>query len=636
MIELKDIDLYQGSGLLLDSVSLKVHDGWHTGLTGRNGCGKSSLFSLLMGQLAPDKGECNIPERWEVAHMAQETPVLELSALNYVVDGDKELRHLERQLQLAEKQGDDHGIAQLHHKLDAINAYTSESRAARLLDGLGFGHSSIHNSVSSFSGGWRMRLNLAQTLMCRSDMLLLDEPTNHLDLDAILWLENWLKNYKGTLIIISHDREFLDSVASHILHIENKSLDYYKGNYSEFEERRAVRLQQSQAAFTKQQHEIQHIQKFISRFKAKASKAKQAQSRIKALEKLELIAPAHADSPFHFDFRSPKKLVNPLLRISESAVGYDNKTVLGDISLQLGPESRIGLLGPNGAGKSTLIKTLAGTLPMIAGETWRSEHCKTGYFAQHQVDQLDMLATPLIALTRIAPGETEQKLRNYLGGFGFQGDLVNSPAGKFSGGEKARLALALIIWKKPNLLLLDEPTNHLDLEMRHALTLALQSYQGAMVLVSHDRHLLRNTTDTLLLVADGAVDGFTGDLDEYANWLANYKSMQNKALDGGSTEKEVRSDRKTDRKKSAEARARLRPYKQRIEKIEKSLSALQNDLSSIEQLLADPGIYEESSKTPLTKLLKEQGALKQQVEALETEWMVAHDEMENVLNKPED
>ena len=629
MIQLKSVSLFRGSKCLLKDASFTGYPGWHIALIGHNGCGKSSLFAMLRREVQPDSGEFAIPANWRIAHMAQEVEALDRAALDYVMDGDKTLRRLQQELADAEEKHDAHRIGDLHQQLADIDGYSAESRAAKLLAGLGFTQNQLQTPVKAFSGGWRMRLNLAQTLMCPSDLMLLDEPTNHLDLDAILWLEDWLRNYPGTLILISHDREFIDAVTQHILHIEHQNLFYYSGNYSAFEIQRSARLANQQSAFEKQQREVAHLQSFIDRFKAKASKAKQAQSRVKMLERMEKIAPAHVDSPFHFTIPAAEKVSSPLLDLSQAELGYPGKPILKNVALQLVPASRIGLIGPNGAGKSTLIKTLAGEIELLNGRRQPGEHCYIGYFAQHQLDQLDMKATPLLTMQRNAPKTDEQTLRKYLGGFGFHGDAVHDNIGRFSGGEKARLALAVIIWHKPNLLLLDEPTNHLDLEMRHALTLALQDYEGALVLVSHDRSLLRATTDDLYLVADGKVDVFNGDLDDYAKWLNDYRSQQQTANESPELA-DARRDRKADRQRAAEIRTLLRPLKKQIEKLESEIVKLEQQKKAIEEQLADTAIYEAVNKAKLGELLKQQGTIGSTLEEKELAWMEVSEQMQEM------
>lgn len=636
MIQLKAISLYRGDKCLINEGEFTAHPGWHIGVTGRNGCGKSTLFALLRGELHVDKGDFLIPQGWEIAHMAQEIDALNRAAIEFVIDGDDPLRKLQRALETAEAAHDNNQIAHIHHDLDTIDAYTAETKAAKLLNGLGFTQEQFSTPVQEFSGGWRMRLNLAKTLMCRSDLLLLDEPTNHLDLDAILWLEDWLKQYPGTLMLISHDREFLDSIVQHVLHVENQTLTHYKGNYSNFEVQRAMHLEQQQSAFEKQQREVAHMQKYIDRFRAQATKAKQAQSRLKALDRLERIAPAHIDSPFSFHFKTPEKMADPLLSIHQASAGYPNTEILSGINLELGPDSRIGLLGPNGAGKSTLIKTLVGDLAQLKGERTLSESCRIGYFAQHQLDQLDPEASPLLELQRLTPTTSEAVLRKYLGSFNFIGDQVNDPIGRFSGGEKARLALALIIWEKPNLLLLDEPTNHLDLEMRHALTVALQSFEGALLIVSHDRHLIRSVTDNLYLVANGKADEFKGDLEDYAQWLADFRGQQKQgdSKDGGELEQKV--DKKAERQRAAELRKQLSPLKKLADRAEKSMDKKQQEKDNIEKQLADPTIYDSENKSKLTTLLKQQGEINQQLEELEMEWMDASEQLESLTASIQD
>ncbi|MCG8668510.1 MAG: ATP-binding cassette domain-containing protein [Pseudomonadales bacterium] len=629
MIHLSEVALLRGNKTLLSDASFTAHAGWHIGLTGRNGCGKSSLFALLKGELSADQGEYNIPRDWQIAHMEQEIDALDKSAIDYVIDGDSELRRLQKALSKAEATEDNHQIAHLHHELDLIDAYRAETKAAKLLIGLGFQQNQLNTNVRDFSGGWRMRLNLAKTLMCRSDLLLLDEPTNHLDLDAIIWLESWIQQYQGTAIIISHDRDFLDKTVQHILHIEHQTLNHYKGNYTQFEITRAEQLALQQAQFEKQQRQIAHMQSFIDRFRAKATKAKQAQSRIKALERLEQIAPAHVDSPFQFSFREPEKMPNPLMRVDKGCAGYgENARIIENIDLHIGPESRIGLLGPNGAGKSTLIKSIAGELPLIAGSREVSEHLNIGYFAQHQLDQLDPEATPLISMRRIAPNAEEPKIRSYLGSFGFSGDMVDHSIGHFSGGEKSRLALALIIWHKPNLLLLDEPTNHLDLEMRHALTLALQTYQGGLILVSHDRHLIRNTTDELLLVANGKIETFKEDLDAYANWLSEHRQQELKFDSQNGSSSTPKVDKKVERQKAAELRNQLRPLKKECDGLETKLDKLQTTKASLDEQLADNSLYEEQHKTKLSDLLQKQAETQQAINETEEAWMLALEALE--------
>ncbi len=626
MIRLQNLTLQRGPQRLLEGAELTLHPGQKVGLVGANGAGKSSLFALLLGEFTPDGGDCQLPPDWRIAHMRQEVDTLERLAVDYVLDGDTALRRVQAGLIAAEAAHDGTALARLHTELDNADGYTADARARKLLAGLGFANEQMDLPVSSFSGGWRMRLNLAQALMCPSDLLLLDEPTNHLDLDAILWLEAWLKSYPGTLMLISHDRDFLDEVVGNVVHVEQRKLTLYRGGYSAFERARAERLAQQQQAFEKQQAQREHMEDFIRRFKAKASKARQAQSRIKALERLEELAPAHIDSPFDFVFREADKVSSPLLDLEQGSLGYGEKVVLDKVKLQLVPGARIGLLGPNGAGKSTLIKTLANELQPLGGRLQRGENLVIGYFAQHQLDALDAKASPLLHLQRIAPGEREQILRDFLGGFDFRGNRCDEAVLNFSGGEKARLALALIAWDKPNLLLLDEPTNHLDLEMRLALTLALQDFEGAVLVVSHDRHLLKSTTDEFLLVADGRVVEFEGDLEDYARWLVDYRSRQQPLSSVESTGD--KTDKRAARQAAAALRQQLAPLKRQAAKLEKSLADVHEKLAPLEARLADPAVYEGGRKDELRELLAKQAELKVREGELEEAWLEALEALE--------
>ncbi|MBE7928263.1 ATP-binding cassette domain-containing protein [Pseudomonas saudiphocaensis] len=633
MIRLQNLTLQRGPQRLLDGAELTLHPGQKVGLVGANGAGKSSLFALLRGELTADGGDCQLPPDWRIAHMRQEVDTLDRLAVDYVLDGDVQLRRIQAELASAEAEHDGAALARLHTELDNANGYSADARARKLLAGLGFANEQMLLPVSSFSGGWRMRLNLAQALMCPSDLLLLDEPTNHLDLDAILWLEAWLKSYPGTLMLISHDRDFLDEVVGHVVHVEQRKLTLYRGGYSAFERARAERLAQQQQAFEKQQAQREHMEDFIRRFKAKASKARQAQSRIKALEKLEELAPAHIDSPFDFVFREADRVSSPLLDLAEGVLGYPDKRVLEKVKLQLVPGARIGLLGPNGAGKSTLIKTLANELQPLGGRLQRGENLVIGYFAQHQLDALDAKASPLLHLQRIAPGEREQVLRDFLGGFDFRGNRCDEPVLNFSGGEKARLALALIAWGKPNLLLLDEPTNHLDLEMRLALTLALQDFEGAVLVVSHDRHLLKSTTDEFLLVAEGRVVEFEGDLEDYARWLADYRVRQQPVTAADSAAE--KTDKRMLRQAAAALRQQLAPLKRQAEKHEKDLAGVHEKLALVEERLADAAIYDASRKDELRDLLARQAELKASESTLEEAWMEALEALEALQSQLE-
>jgi ATP-binding cassette subfamily F protein 3 len=624
MLNFTHVTLRRGARVLLEDLTLTIHAGQKIGITGANGAGKSSLFALVRHELAPDIGDFSRPPGLVIAHVAQETPASDTPAIEYVLDGDAELRGIERELAQAETDGDGARQARLHAQLDTIDAYTARSRAARLLHGLGFLPEQIEAPVRTFSGGWRMRLNLAQALMCRSDLLLLDEPTNHLDLDAVIWLEEWLGAYRGTLLLISHDRDFLDRVVNHIAHIADRRLRLYPGNYSAFERRRAEDLAHEQKAYDRQQREIAHIQSYVERFRAKASKARQAQSRLKALTRMETIAPAHVDSPFTFGFREPEKLPHPLLRIEGASVGYREALLLTGITLSIAPGDRIGLLGPNGAGKSTLIKMLAGVLAPRDGKRESARDLRVGYFAQHQLEQLRADETPLAHLQRLDPQAPERDLRNFLGGFGFTGDAALAAVAPLSGGEKARLALALLVYQRPNLLLLDEPTNHLDLDMRHALTLALQDFAGAMVIVSHDRHLLRTTSESLLLVADGKVSPYDGDIDDYPAWLAARRAPAEPRADKTATHSaQARKDRRRD---EADKRRRLQPLRAQIQQLEKTIATLETDKARLETTLADGRLYEDKDR--LKAVLKEQGEVQQRLAHAETAWLAACEELE--------
>lgn len=627
MINLNQVVLRRGRQVLIEKASMQVHAGQRLGVIGANGCGKSSLFAMLLGTLEPDDGELSLDAHDVIAHVAQESPTGTGSAVNYVMDGDQELREVQAKLNEAEEHNGE--VHHLHEKMDAIDGYTAESRASRLLHGLGFAAGEFNQAVSEFSGGWRMRLNLARALMCRSDILLLDEPTNHLDLPAILWLERWLKKYEGILMIVSHDRDFLDQVCTRIAHIENQQMKLYTGNYSQFEAQRAEHLAQQQALFVRQQKDIKHIQSYVDRFRYKASKARQAQSRLKMLERMEKIAPAHADSPFRFHFPEPKKQPQHLLGLTDASAGYGETTILDKINLHLSAGDRIGLLGVNGAGKSTLVKALSTGSTLLSGERVLSKDAQIGYFAQHQLELLDARMSPIEHLALVAPDDREQEHRNYLGSFDFSGERIFEPTAPFSGGEKARLVLALMIRRGPNLLLLDEPTNHLDLEMRQALSVALIEYTGALVVISHDRHLLRSVCDELLIVHDGIVDRFTESLDDYAQWLKDRDKSAEEAVKKWQPQTDTGLTKKEQRQAQAQERQRLKPLRDKVKSVEKNLSVNQKKLAELDQQLADETIYTDASrKDALTQLLKDHAAIKASIETLEWEWLEASQALE--------
>ena len=629
MLQFQDLALRRGTKLLFEQASFQIHPGQKVGLTGANGCGKTSLLSLVLGELQADQGDFRLPKDWLIAHVAQEMPAGREAALEYVLDGDRELREIERSMAEAEQHDQGERLATLHAQFETVGGYSARSRAGQLLSGLGFKPDDEDRAVAEFSGGWRMRLNLAQALMCRSDLLLLDEPTNHLDLDAVIWLENWLCNYPGSLILISHDRDFLDRVTTHIAHMEQQRITLYTGNYTAFERVRAERLASQQAACTKQQREIAHIRAYVDRFRAKATKARQAQSRLKALQRMEQIVPAHVDSPFHFSFRSPEKVPTPLLQLKDVAAGYAQKTILSSLNLTLTPGDRIGLLGRNGAGKSTLIKVLSGDLGVQQGDWMAAKDLAIGYFAQHQIEQLQLSHSPLEHLKQLDPAAREQPLRDYLGGFGFSKDQALAPVEPFSGGEKSRLVLALLVYQKPNLLLLDEPTNHLDLEMRQALALALQAFPGAIVLVSHDRHLLRITCDRLLLVHDGSADEFPLSLDEYPQWLTAQAGQE----EGGAvvTDNENSAAAKKQKKRQqAELRKQQQPLRKKITETEMAMEKLQARLKELEKQLTDSDLYKEENRQQLKLLLIEKSRLDKQHSVLETDWVEVNERLEQM------
>lgn len=626
MLKLSNVSLRRGAKLLFEKVSFTVHSGQRVGISGANGCGKSSLFAMVLDELHPDTGDFSIQSGFVIAHVAQELSATDQSAIEFVIDGDKELRDIQTKIALAEEKKDGHRAAELYAALETIHGYTAHSRAAILMNGLGFKPADLNNAVSSFSGGWRVRLNLAKALMCRSDILLLDEPTNHLDLDAVIWLQEWLQRYAGTLLLISHDRDFLDAVAGNILHIEQQSTMLYSGNYSQFERARAERLAQQQSNFERQQKERAHIQSYVDRFKAKATKAKQAQSRLKALERMELISAAHIDSPFHFEFFKPERVSNPLLKVEKTTLAYADNIILNNVSLSIKPGDRLALLGPNGAGKSTLIKLLAGENKPNNGSIESAESLKIGYFAQHQLEHLDANASPLLHIQRLNKKATERDLRNFLGGFGFHGDKALEAAAPFSGGEKARLALAILVYQKPNLLLLDEPTNHLDIEMRHALSSALQEFSGAMIIVSHDRHLLRTITDQFMLVADGQIIPFDGDLDDYADWVKN----QAKLINSNEPDNKNANSRKEQKQQQANSRKQQKPLRDALKKAENQLDKLYTKQQALEEQLAEGDLYNNEQKDQLAKLIKEKAEVDKALEETEENWLNAQSALEEL------
>ena len=669
MLNFSDVAIRRGPRLLFSEATFGLFRGEKVGITGENGSGKSSLLSLVRGDLQPDAGTFEMPSNLEIAHVSQELLASDQLAIEFVLDGDSELRAIERAIAAAEAQDDGHKLGELYATYASVGGYDARSRAGKLLHGLGFSSADETRAVREFSGGWRVRLNVAQALMCRSDLLLLDEPTNHLDLDAIIWLETWLREYPGTLLLIAHDREFLDRVTNRIVNIEHGKARAYRGNYSQFEDQRAAEMAEQGAMFVRQQREIKHMESFVERFTAQASKARQAQSRMKALERMVRIAPAHVDSPFEFSFAAPEKLPRPLLAIEKQSVGYDGRAILQNVSLTLSPGDRIALLGRNGAGKSTCMKMLAGELQALAGTRTEARDLKIGYFAQHQLEQVSPKDSPLANLKRFgaprATRATEQELRDYLASFGFRGDRVFEPIGPFSGGEKARLVLALVAYLRPNLLLLDEPTNHLDLEMRQALTVALQEYTGAVVLVSHDRHLLRTVADQFYLVHAGKAVEFDGDLEDYAKWL-NETDSEAPALRATDTiasevaganasvargagaaspaasvvaepakrEPESAEARKQRKREEAERRNRLSPLRAAIEKCERDLERLTKERAEAQVALEAPDLYTDGAKDRLRKLMERQAQIARDIEKTEAAWLENTERLESETAKP--
>lgn len=630
MIEIKNLSLQRGNKQLLNNASLTIYPGQRIGLIGKNGTGKSSLFALIEGKISHDSGDIRLPKHWQLATVKQETPALDIPALDYVLQGDSELQLLQQLLQQAEDDDDGFKQAEYHARLDEIGAYSAPARAAKLLNGLGFSQQEQQQPVKSFSGGWRMRLNLAQALMCRTDLLLLDEPTNHLDLETVLWLEQHLAGLDTTQIIISHDRDFLNATTTQTVELTQQQLILYGGNYDFYQQERAQRLTQQQAAYLKQQAHIQHLQSFIDRFKAKATKAVQAQSRIKALARLERIAPAHLDSEFSFQFAQPDHLPNPLLKLEHINLGYGDKTVLHDIDLSVESGARYGLLGVNGSGKSTLIKAISGSLKPLSGQIIRAEKLKIGYFAQHQLETLRADQSPVWHIQQLSPAVREQEIRNFLGSFVFIGDMALQPIAPFSGGEKARLALAMIVWQKPNLLLLDEPTNHLDLDMRHALTVALQTFKGALIVVSHDRSLLESTTDALIYLSDGELKHFDGDLSNYRQWRLT-QDQHNGEQPQDSRDNHNRKEQKRIEAQQRQQRARLiKPLLKNIEKAERDMGNWQQQRKQHEAFLASEEAYLDENQTKLQQTLTQLAELKVKLAQTEEKWLEWQQEVENI------
>jgi ATP-binding cassette, subfamily F, member 3 len=650
MLNFSDVSIRRGTRLLFSGATFGLFRGEKVGITGENGSGKSSLLSLVRGELQPDAGSFDMPSQLEVAHVSQELLATDREAIEFVLDGDADLRRIEHDIADAEARDAGVRLAELHGRYAAAGGYDARSRAATLMHGLGFNTADESRAVREFSGGWRVRLNLAQALMCRSDLLLLDEPTNHLDLDAILWLEVWLREYPGTLLLIAHDREFLDRVVDRIVNLEHGKARAYRGNYSAFEEQRAAELAEHAALYSRQQREIKHMESFVERFRAKASKARQAQSRLKALARMQRIAPAHVDSPFEFSFAPPDKLPRPLIAIEDQKAGYGDRTVLRDINITLAPGDRIALLGRNGAGKSTFMKLLAGELAAQGGTRTEARDLRIGYFAQHQLEQLAPKDSPLQNLKRVgaerARRATEQELRDFLAGFGFRGDRVFEPVGPFSGGEKARLVLALVAYLRPNLMLLDEPTNHLDLEMRQALTVALQEYDGAVVLVSHDRHLLRTVADEFLVVHGGVAEPFDGDLEDYAKWLDQNAhpgepgalaplpiESDEPAPARPARQAESAEARRQRKREEAERRNKLSPLRAAVAKCEQELQRLSAERSEVAKHLEAPDLYGDAARDRLTELLSRQAKLAKETERVEARWLESTEQLEALVKQ---
>ena len=615
MLSFNNLALRRGTNLLFEDVSFTVHRDNKVGLVGANGTGKTSLFKMIQGEIDSDEGDFKYPPDLKIACLAQEVPGTDELALSYVMSGDLKLLEIQNSITKAENEQDYGALGELHSQFEDHDGFTAKSRAEQLLVGLGFSEEEFSKPLKDFSGGWRVRLNLAKTLMQPADLLLLDEPTNHLDLDAIIWLGNWIKSFKGAMLLISHDREFLDECVGFIAHLHNSTIELYKGNYSQFEIRKAARLAELESNYNKQQREISHMQDFVRRFKAKATKARQAQSRIKALERMELIAPAHIDSPFQFTIPETEKISNPLIVLEDADLGYSD-AIINKVKIAFRPGDRIGLLGVNGAGKSTFVKSLKGDLQLLQGNKIEGKNLKIGYFSQHQVDDLMLDKSPIDHLVKVEEKATESEIRNFLGGFNFRGDKAKDVIKNFSGGEKARLALAIIAFQKPNLLLMDEPTNHLDMDMRQALTVALQDFSGAIVLISHDRHLLANTVDEFLIINEGKIERFNGDLLDYRKMILQGPHKESSA------NKEDNEDKVKNRKD-------LKKIKTQILSIEKTLKRLNRKLAETQEFLNSPELYNDSSKMNLHDLLRDQVNLDTEIKSTEQEWLELNEELEN-------
>ena len=619
MLSFNNLELVLGGKTLFDDVSLTIHHQQKVGLVGANGTGKTSLFKIIKKEIEVDQSSVSFPTDLRISYLAQEVKGTDEIALDYVLSGDANLIDIQKKIEEAEKEESYDLLGELYAIYSSLDGYSAKSKAEQLMLGLGFTSEDFHKPLKDFSGGWRVRLNLAKTLMQPSDLMLLDEPTNHLDLDAILWLSNWIKSFKGALILISHDRDFLDDCVSYVAHLYRQTIELYSGNYSQFEVLRAAKMAEIQSNYIKQQKEVAHMQSFINRFKAKATKARQAQSRVKALEKMELIAPAHIDSPFNFKISETDKISNPLVSLSQAELGY-SEPVLSEVGFTICPGDRIGLLGANGAGKSTLIKSIVGTLPILNGDRETGTNFRVGYFSQHQVDDLDLSISAFIHIQRLDETKTEKQIRTYLGGFAFKGDKVKDPIRLFSGGEKARLAFAIISYQKPNILLMDEPTNHLDMEMRHALTVAIQTFKGAILLISHDRHLLNSSVDTFYLIDKGSLNIFDGDLDDYKNYILDIKSIENK---------DVKKKKIKNNTLQADNTQKIKSINSDISKLDKRLFRLNNKLKEANEKLANPELYTNDADNNLQDLIRNQLELSNEIESAEKEWMDKATELES-------